>query len=88
MATRIRNILLISVLQRFACKIVFIIRSLTVPLIPGPMIWNYLKYAFRNLLKQRGRTVINMLGLSFGIACVVIIYRAARQNPVNALRHE
>ncbi len=38
------------------------------------MIWNYFKYAFRNLVKQRGRTLINILGLSFGIACVIIIY--------------
>jgi putative ABC transport system permease protein len=38
------------------------------------MIQNYFKYAFRNLVKQRGRTIINLLGLSFGIACVIIIY--------------
>ncbi len=38
------------------------------------MIWNYIKYAIRNLVKQKGRTLINILGLSFGIACVIIIY--------------
>lgn len=43
------------------------------------MIWIYLRYAFRNLAKQRGRTLINVLGLSFGIACVVIIYLYARR---------
>ncbi len=43
-------------------------------LLPEPMIWNYLKYAFRSLLKQKGRTIINILGLSFGIACIVIIF--------------
>ncbi len=38
------------------------------------MILSYFKYAFRNLIKQRGRTLINLFGLSFSIACVVIIY--------------
>lgn len=38
------------------------------------MIFSYFKYAFRNLLKQRGRTLINLFGLSFSIACVIIIY--------------
>jgi len=38
------------------------------------MIYNYFKYAFRNLLKQRGRTLINLFGLSFSIAIVIIIF--------------
>jgi putative ABC transport system permease protein len=38
------------------------------------MILNYFKYAFRKLLKQRGRTLINLFGLSFSIALVIIIY--------------
>lgn len=38
------------------------------------MISSYFKYAFRNLVKQRGRTLINLFGLSFSIACVIIIY--------------
>jgi len=38
------------------------------------MIWSYFKYAFRNLLKQRGRTFINLFGLSFSIAIVIIIF--------------
>jgi putative ABC transport system permease protein len=38
------------------------------------MISNYFKYAFRNLVKQRGRTLINLFGLSFSIAIVIIIY--------------
>jgi putative ABC transport system permease protein len=38
------------------------------------MIASYFKYAFRNLLKQRGHTLINLFGLSFSIACVIIIY--------------
>ena len=38
------------------------------------MILNYFKYAFRNLVKQRGRTLINLFGLSFSIAIVIIIF--------------
>ena len=38
------------------------------------MILSYLKYALRNLLKQRGRTLINIFGLSFSIAVVIIIF--------------
>ncbi|MEZ4988843.1 MAG: ABC transporter permease [Saprospiraceae bacterium] len=33
------------------------------------MIKNYLKVAVRNLLKQRGLSLINILGLSLGLAC-------------------
>ncbi len=40
------------------------------------MIYSYFKYAFRNLLKQRGRTLINLFGLSFSIAIVIIILLA------------
>ncbi|MEA3460537.1 MAG: ABC transporter permease [Bacteroidota bacterium] len=38
------------------------------------MIYSYFKYAFRNLLKQRGHTLINIFGLSFSIAVVIIIF--------------
>ena len=38
------------------------------------MILNYFRYAFRSLMKQRGRTLINLFGLSFSIAIVIIIY--------------
>ena len=38
------------------------------------MIFSYFKYAIRNLLKQMGHTLINLFGLSFSIACVIIIY--------------
>ncbi len=38
------------------------------------MIYSYFKYAFRNLIKQRGRTLINLFGLSFSIAIVIIIF--------------
>ena len=35
---------------------------------------SYFKYAFRNLLKQRGRTLINLIGLSVSLSIVIIIY--------------
>jgi putative ABC transport system permease protein len=38
------------------------------------MIFSYFKYAFRNLVKQRGRSLINLFGLSFSTAIVIIIY--------------
>ncbi len=38
------------------------------------MFKNYLKIAFRNLLKSKGTSVINILGLSIGMACCVIIF--------------
>lgn len=38
------------------------------------MILSYFKYAFRNLVKQRGRTLINLFGLSFSIAILIIIF--------------
>lgn len=37
------------------------------------MLQNYLKTAFRNLLKQRFYAAINVLGLAVGIACVLLI---------------
>jgi len=38
------------------------------------MLFSYLKYAFRNFLKQRGRTLINLLGLSASLAIVIVIF--------------
>ncbi len=38
------------------------------------MLWNYLKHAVRNLYKQGLRTLINILGLGFGIAVCILIY--------------
>jgi putative ABC transport system permease protein len=38
------------------------------------MIKSYFRYAFRNLVKQRGRTLINLIGLSLSMALVIIIY--------------
>ena len=37
------------------------------------MIRNYLKIAFRNLVKHRGYSIINITGLATGIACCLLI---------------
>ncbi|MBV6438395.1 MAG: hypothetical protein EPGJADBJ_00017 [Saprospiraceae bacterium] len=37
------------------------------------MLYNYLKIALRNLLKYKGYSAINMLGLAVGIACCLVI---------------
>lgn len=38
------------------------------------MIKNYFKIAWRNLLKNRGSFIINIVGLSTGLACVILIF--------------
>ncbi|CAN5272963.1 ABC transporter permease [soil metagenome] len=38
------------------------------------MIKNYLKIAFRNLLKHKGFFLINLLGLSIGMSCCLLIF--------------
>lgn len=38
------------------------------------MLKNYLKIAFRNLIKQKGYTIINILGLAIGISCFMLIF--------------
>jgi len=38
------------------------------------MFGNYFKIAWRNLLKNRSYTLINILGLSAGIACAILIF--------------
>jgi putative ABC transport system permease protein len=38
------------------------------------MFFSYLKYAFRNLIKQKAHTLINLVGLSFSIAIIILIY--------------
>jgi predicted permease len=42
------------------------------------MISNHLKISFRNLQRQKGFTVLNVLGLAVGIAAVLLIYRIVR----------
>ncbi|OEK06658.1 ABC transporter permease [Roseivirga misakiensis] len=38
------------------------------------MLKNYLKIAFRSLFKSKSTSIINILGLSIGIACCIIIF--------------
>jgi len=38
------------------------------------MLSNYLKIAWRNLLKDRQFTFLNLVGLSTGLACTFLIY--------------
>src|SRR4029078_8362857 len=37
------------------------------------MITNYLKIAWRNLLRNRGFSVTNILGITIGITCTILI---------------
>ena len=37
------------------------------------MFQNYLKIALRNLMRHKGYSLINVLGLSVGVACCVLI---------------
>src|SRR5258706_2439572 len=39
------------------------------------MISNYLKITFRNLLKRKGYTMLNVLGLAIGITCCLLIFQ-------------
>ncbi|HYK47268.1 MAG TPA: ABC transporter permease [Parafilimonas sp.] len=39
------------------------------------MISSYLKIAFRNLLKRKGYTILNVLGLAIGIGCCLLIFQ-------------
>jgi putative ABC transport system permease protein len=42
------------------------------------MLHNFIKVALRNMIRQRGYTVINVVGLAVGIACCLIIYTFVR----------
>src|SRR5438046_3128968 len=39
------------------------------------MISSYLKIAFRNLLKRKSYSILNVLGLAIGIACCLLIFQ-------------
>ena len=43
------------------------------------MLKNYLKIALRNLLKHKGYSLINILGLAIGLACCMLIILFVRQ---------
>jgi putative ABC transport system permease protein len=45
---------------------------------PYPMIKNYFLVTFRSLWKNRSHTIINMLGLSLGITCSILIFLIIR----------
>ena len=38
------------------------------------MLRNYLKIAWRNLVRQKGYTFINVFGLAIGLACCLVIF--------------
>jgi putative ABC transport system permease protein len=42
------------------------------------MLKNYLKTAFRNISRHKGYSFINLLGLSIGIACCILILLCPR----------
>jgi len=39
------------------------------------MISSYLKIALRNLIKRKGYTILNMVGLAIGITCCLLIFQ-------------
>src|SRR5450759_3209296 len=39
------------------------------------MIKNYFKIAFRNLIKRKGYSLLNILGLTIGIVCCLLIFQ-------------
>ena len=52
------------------------------------MLQNYLKTAFRNLWRKKGYTLINILGLSIGIACCLLILMHIRDETSYDKYHE
>jgi len=39
------------------------------------MFKNYLKFSFRNLLRQKTYSIVNILGLALGLSCCIIIFK-------------
>ena len=52
------------------------------------MVKNYLKIAIRNLLRKKGFSLINILGLSIGIACCLLILLHVRDELSYDRHHE
>lgn len=52
------------------------------------MLKNYLKTAFRNLVKHKGYTFINISGLALGIACCLLIMHYVKDEVTFDLFHE
>jgi hypothetical protein len=45
---------------------------------PRRMLYHQLKTAWRNLIRQKGYTLINILGLSIGVCSTLVIYLIKR----------
>lgn len=56
--------------------------------IPPTMLQNYLKIAFRNLLKFKGYAAVNIFGLAIGIACCLLIVQHLRDELSYDQHHE
>ncbi len=55
------------------------------------MLKNYITIAFRTMLRNKSYSLINILGLSLGVALLTVSFesiRAASVNPVKSLRSE
>ena len=56
------------------------------------MFKNYVKIAYRNLLRHKGYTATNVVGLALGIACCVLIFLYVRNeltvDAVESLRYK
>jgi len=56
---------------------------------PDPMLKNYLKTAFRSLWKQKGYSLINLLGLAIGMAaCLIILIYIVNELSYDKFHHE
>src|SRR3569833_846393 len=51
----------------------FILKALDINYEPLTMIKNYIKIAWRNIVKNKAYTLINIGGLSIGLACSLLI---------------
>jgi putative ABC transport system permease protein len=52
------------------------------------MLINYFKIAWRNMMKSKIFSFINIFGLAIGLTCCMLITRAGLANPVKSLKAE
>jgi len=52
------------------------------------MLKNYIKIAFRNLIRHKGNTIINLWGLAIGLACCILISLYVREELAYDQFHE